>query len=266
MFDIRLISNDEFHQNCHAVMGHAFEVQNTAGTFLKEKNYQLALANLMLASGMLVQREAEIVVSHRDFTKSYFLDFVVNEGLITELKVTASLAPEHIGQVLNYLFLTNRRDALLINMRTNGTEKRFVSTSLTESDRKRYSVNRQRWEIVSDHCERLRVTLFELIEDWGTHLDRGLYFEALRHFVAAESRDIPLQGKLGNIGTVEIPLLDPNTGFAFSMVGDGLKSYEASLQKFLDLTPLYNLQWANLFREELRLTTLTRTQQSKFSR
>ncbi len=50
-------------------------------------------------------REVEVQLLHREFCKSLFLDLVVAEQAVCELKVVKAITDAHIGQLLTYLHL-----------------------------------------------------------------------------------------------------------------------------------------------------------------
>ena len=59
----------------------------------------------------------------------YFVDMLVDEKLIVELKATKALAPEHLAQTLNYLKITGFPVGLLINFGSYKFERRTVTSS-----------------------------------------------------------------------------------------------------------------------------------------
>src|SRR6266850_420795 len=63
------------------------------------------LAARLRAAGLPVRTEVPITVTCRDFAKTYFLDLVVADTAIYELKTALGLIGEHEAQLLNYLLL-----------------------------------------------------------------------------------------------------------------------------------------------------------------
>ena len=51
---------------------------------------------------------------------------IVNDALIVELKAVKALAPEHFGQIINYLKITHNPIGLLINFGSYRFERRTV--------------------------------------------------------------------------------------------------------------------------------------------
>src|SRR5262249_33655701 len=136
----------------------------------------------------MVRTEVPVVVSYRDFSKTYYLDLVIGDCAIYELKAVAELSPEHEAQLLNYLFLLEMGRGKLVNFRPAQVQTRFMNTTLTLESRRQMTVNPNRW-IESDAASRhLRLTFLELLADWGGFLELPLYYSALTHFFGGEEK------------------------------------------------------------------------------
>lgn len=82
-----------------------------------EKVYENALAHRLRKAGLEVAQQHPLKVADEDgaIIGEYFVDLLVNNVLIVELKAARSLAPEHEAQVLAYLRGTSLKHGLLIN-------------------------------------------------------------------------------------------------------------------------------------------------------
>lgn len=82
-----------------------------------EKVYENALAHRLRKAGFIVEQQYPLTVFDEDGTilGEYFVDLLVQNGLIVELKAVSHLAPEHEAQVLGYLKSARRKHGLLIN-------------------------------------------------------------------------------------------------------------------------------------------------------
>lgn len=89
------VGQEQFHAVDKAVMKHAFDVHNTLGRFCDERVYQDELAHRCRADGLEVHREVLLRVSHAGFSKPYYLDMLVERGVVYELKTVEKLAPIH---------------------------------------------------------------------------------------------------------------------------------------------------------------------------
>ena len=103
-----LTGQERFHAVDKAVMRHVFDIHNTLGRFCDERIYQDELAERCRADGFDVQREVLLSASFQDFAKPYYLDMLVERGVIYELKAVETLNSGHQKQLINYLLLAGR--------------------------------------------------------------------------------------------------------------------------------------------------------------
>src|SRR5437762_12163642 len=115
-FPLKPISQQEFAEVDYVVMKHAFASQNELGRLCDELIYQNDLAARLQAAGLeLVRTEVPVTVAHGDLSKTYFLDLIVRDSAVYELKALAHFPAEHDTQLLNYLFLQGVHHGKLIN-------------------------------------------------------------------------------------------------------------------------------------------------------
>ena len=90
------------------VIGALYQVYNEMGFGYQEKYYYRAIKNTLLALGFKVSEQllAKIVVGDKIIGR-YFLDFLVNEVVVLEIKVADRVYNQHIRQVLGYLKANN---------------------------------------------------------------------------------------------------------------------------------------------------------------
>ena len=95
----------------------AYGVHEYFGNGLLEKVYESALEHRLVKAGFKVERQRPLKVFDEDgyCVGDYFVDMLVNDSLIVELKAVKTLAPEHFAQILNYLKITRNPLGLLIN-------------------------------------------------------------------------------------------------------------------------------------------------------
>ena len=94
-FPLRPISQEEFAVIDYEVMRHAFASQNELGRLCDEVIYQHDLGLRLEGAGMGPIRTAvPITVFHQDFSKTFFLDLVVGDSAIYELKTVAQFVAE----------------------------------------------------------------------------------------------------------------------------------------------------------------------------
>jgi GxxExxY protein len=254
------IGQEGFHAVDYEVMRHSYDIHNSLGRFFDEKIYQEELAQRCRASGLEAHREVLVRVSHRDFTKHYYLDLLVQRGAIYELKTTGRLTKAHQAQLINYLLLMGLGHGKLVSYRPSSVESRFVSTKLRRKDRKSFRLLDDAWNGSDEKSCMLRDCLNALLADWGAFLDSNLYREALVHFLngpghEGHSVDIESDGRI--IGMQKMHLLDDETAWHLTSVPQHLGSQEQHIQRLLHHTHLKRLQWVNISQRTITLTTLT---------
>lgn len=83
---IKCLTATEFEKLDYRVMGHAHASQNELGRLCDECAYHADMKARLLADGFRsVLTEVPVTVTHRDFSKKYYLDLVADDALY-ELK------------------------------------------------------------------------------------------------------------------------------------------------------------------------------------
>jgi len=255
------IRQQEFAQLDYAVMRHAFECQNQLGRLCDEQIYQNDLAARLQAARVPVRTEVPITVTCRDFTKTYYLDLVVADAGLYELKTAFSLIGEHEAQLLNYLFLRGANHGKLINFRPAQVESRFINTTLTLQERRQFEVQTRNWEERDPADRAFRENVLVMLEDWGCWLDLALYTEALVHFAGGETQVVqllPLVRSNISLGRQHFNLLNAETAFRVTALTEGIENYERHLRCLLGASPLRAIQWVNLGRKQVQFSSLIR--------
>jgi GxxExxY protein len=258
---IERIDQKKFGEIDFAVMRHAFECQRELGRLCEEEIYQRDLVSRLHAEGIGALAEVPVLVTHRDFMKRYWLDLVVAECGIYEIKTAVALGPEHEAQLLNYLFLCEIERGKLINFRSGKVESRFVNAMICAEARRKFSVNLERWRARESRDGMFCEIVLELVKEWGWGLEVALYTEALIHFMGGESMVAKrLPSKRGEVllGNQLFHLLDEQTGFRVTALEEGLEAYERQLSCLLKVAPLRRMNWVNIGRGRIRLRTIER--------
>ena len=110
------------------VIGCAFTVLNTLGAGFLEKVYENALVYELRAAGLTVVQKCSVRVHYKDVVVGeYFVDLLVEDVLLVELKTVKALDDLHRMQCTNYLKATDRQLCLLLNFGKSRLEiKRVV--------------------------------------------------------------------------------------------------------------------------------------------
>ena len=99
------------------VIGAAIEVHRILGPGLLESVYQKCLCHELTLRGVNHRPQVELPVLYKqvDLGCEFFMDLVVEDELVVELKAVEKLVPIHEAQLLTYLRLSGYRRGLLIN-------------------------------------------------------------------------------------------------------------------------------------------------------
>ena len=112
------------------IIGCAIEVHRSLGPGLLEKLYKEAMAIELEMSGLKVERNVKIPVEYKGMSiGDYFIDLLVEDTVILELKSVERHDPIFEAQILSYMKLTNKKIGLLINFNSKMVKdgiKRFV--------------------------------------------------------------------------------------------------------------------------------------------
>lgn len=105
-------------------MGILFKVQNELGPSLLEKYYQRAIEQELKKNKLTFKKELPVsLVYQSQNIGRYFLDFVIEDLIILEIKAQQNYSPKFFNQALSYLIQTNLPLAIIANFR--GTRLRY---------------------------------------------------------------------------------------------------------------------------------------------
>jgi GxxExxY protein len=108
----------------------AIEVLKRLGPGLIENLYKVVMIIEMELNGLKVGKNVQIPVEYREKPiGDYFIDLLVEESVILELKSVERHDPVFEAQILSYMKLTGKKVGLLINFNSKMVKdgiKRFV--------------------------------------------------------------------------------------------------------------------------------------------
>ena len=100
----------------HHIIETFYKVYNSLGYGFLEKVYENALMIEFKKSRMNAIAQAPIkVVYDRQIVGEYFIDLLIENSVIVEIKAAISLTKEHEAQLLNYLKASRMEVGLLLN-------------------------------------------------------------------------------------------------------------------------------------------------------
>ena len=99
----------------YQTIGYAFDVYNRLGYGHKEKIYQNAFEELLKQNKLSYKKELYCPIKFETkIIGKYYLDFLINDKLIVELKVAENFYQKHFIQVINYLKVKSLKLGLII--------------------------------------------------------------------------------------------------------------------------------------------------------
>jgi len=257
---IKLISEAEFHKLDYKIMGLVFQVHNELGKFCNEKICQNYLAHLCKENGInSVDTEVPIVVSFENFIKKFYIDILINNTIIYELKSVNSINNEHKRQALNYLLLAGINHGKIINFGTTSIEFEFISTSLTQDSRYNVSLRTDKWINTDIDSKWLKELTINLLKEWGTFLGVQLFYDAILFFRGGKEnvvRSIKITCDDLVVGTQNFYLLNNHTAFNLSAMTKDKRFYRKHLEQFLTHTSLDTIQWINFNHHNIEFETI----------
>lgn len=109
------------------IAGAAMSVLNVLGHGFNEKVYENAFAVQLKKMGIPFQQQQHFDVVYESVVVGYYVpDFIVND-LIVEIKTIDKIGSNEIGQVLNYLKVTNLKAGIILNFKNSKLEWKRVS-------------------------------------------------------------------------------------------------------------------------------------------
>ena len=99
------------------IISACIEVHRELGPGLLESVYEECLTYELRSMGLYVERQVELPVIYkgRETNKTFFMDLVIEDIIVLELKAVENLLPIHEVQTVTYLRLADKKLGLLIN-------------------------------------------------------------------------------------------------------------------------------------------------------
>ncbi len=113
----------------YKIIGCAFDVYNALGSGHSEKYYQKALAESFSQMGLSFQEQISFPLRYRSkIIGRNFLDFLVENKIVVEIKKGNRFSKTHIDQVMEYLKSSKLQLSILIDFGSEGVIfKRIVN-------------------------------------------------------------------------------------------------------------------------------------------
>ena len=116
-----------YAKECYRIIGICFEVYNEIGYSHKEKFYQEAIAKCFIDKRIEFKKELKVRVKFKEKDLGiYFLDFLVFDKIIVEIKKRNYFSIKDIRQLNAYLKATGLKLGLLIHFTNDGVKYRRI--------------------------------------------------------------------------------------------------------------------------------------------
>jgi GxxExxY protein len=251
------LSQEEFAPIAYDVLRCAFDLHREFGRFFDERIYKEELFRRLPQTHL----EVPVQVVFDSFTKCYYLDVVIGDGALFEIKTVERLISRHRAQSLHYLHLSELSHAKLINMRPESVEHEFVNTSLDHASRLKFSLVTDDSFEATPGGRRLKQILMEVLYDWGAGLERALYEEALTHFLGGENQvchQVAVKSGGMDLGQQTMRLAAPRSAFEVTALASKRASFVEHARRGLAHLDLDAILWVNITAHEVSLTALRR--------
>ncbi|WP_442506768.1 GxxExxY protein [Novipirellula sp. SH528] len=251
------LSTEDFGPLDYAVMEHAYASHKYLGSLADETVYQWDFWSRLHDAGYNADREVPVSITFESFRKDYFLDLVVVDKAVYELKTVSSLTSRHLAQLLNYLLLLDLQRGKIINFRPMSVDSKFVNAPLSGADRRRFTINSHDWRGPQALLDLVR----RLLVDWGTGLEMALYEQAIMHLMGGDAQanvmlDMSREGK--SLGLQRFHLATPQSAFRLTTFIKPPDGYASQLSRLLRASPLDAIHWINISYHEVIFTTIVR--------
>ena len=111
------MSKDQIEFLAHEIVGSAIEVHKQMGPGLLESVYVECLMKELLLRNVSAQQQVHLPLLYKGIklNKDFYIDLLVEEIIIIEVKACECLLPVHEAQLLSYLKLADINLGFLIN-------------------------------------------------------------------------------------------------------------------------------------------------------
>jgi len=133
MAENRVVKRDDliYPELCYQTVGVLFEVYNELGFGYLEKYYQNAIAESFKLIHLPFREQVPFEIKFKGKpVGKFFLDFVVDNKIVLEIKKTKYFSKKHIEQVYQYLRVSGLKLGIIANFTPNGVKfKRIVNVN-----------------------------------------------------------------------------------------------------------------------------------------
>jgi len=110
-------TQEEYEKIAKLILDCAFEVHRELGPGLLESVYEICLLEELRKKGLTVKSQVKLPIYYKgkELDKDFYIDILVEDCIIIELKSVEVLLPVHEVQLVSYMKLANINLGFLIN-------------------------------------------------------------------------------------------------------------------------------------------------------
>ena len=111
------MNKEQFEYLANQIFNASLEVHKHLGPGLLESVYEYALLKEFEMRNIFVQRQVKVPLYYKGTNtgKDFFIDILVENEIIIELKALEGVLPVHEAQLISYLKLADKKMGFLIN-------------------------------------------------------------------------------------------------------------------------------------------------------
>ncbi len=111
------MSETRFNHITKSIIGAAIEVHKELGPGLLESVYEYCLEAELRKRGLAVRRQVQVPIIYKgeQLPKDFYMDMLVENEVVIELKCVDLILPVHEVQLVTYLKLSDKKIGLLLN-------------------------------------------------------------------------------------------------------------------------------------------------------
>lgn len=110
-------TESELNELSGKIISAAIEVHKELGPGLLESVYEHCFYDELISRGLFVRRQVQLPIIYKGkiLEKDFYIDLLIEDEIIIEIKAIDILLPVHEVQLVTYLKLSDKRLGLLIN-------------------------------------------------------------------------------------------------------------------------------------------------------
>jgi len=118
-----------YRDECYKIMGILFNVYKSLGYGLREKDYQQAIKEEFKINNINFSEQVRSPLKYNNkIIRNYYLDFLIDNQIVLEIKAKEKFYDDNIAQVYSYLKSTNLKLGIIANFTKKGVKfKRIVN-------------------------------------------------------------------------------------------------------------------------------------------